>query len=60
MRPALGVELLEIVPATQMRVGASGLATTLGDVFVDEGRSIAALLQLELGPVPAAGSPISR
>jgi Ca-activated chloride channel homolog len=48
VRPALGVELLQIVPATQMRVGASGLATTLGDVFVDEGRSLAIELQLEL------------
>jgi Mg-chelatase subunit ChlD len=48
MRPALGVEVLQMQPPTQLRVGAFGLACTIGDVFVDEGRSLAVELQLDI------------
>jgi Ca-activated chloride channel family protein len=45
---AEGVELLQIVPAAQPRFGASGLKMTVGDVFIDEGRSLALELKLDL------------
>jgi Ca-activated chloride channel family protein len=48
LRPALGVELVQILPPTQLRVGAFGLACTVGDVFVDEPRSLAVELQLDV------------
>jgi hypothetical protein len=48
--PADGVEILQLVPASQLRVGGRGLATTIGDVFIDEGRSIAVELALDLKP----------
>jgi Ca-activated chloride channel family protein len=50
LQPADGVELLQVVPASALRVGSHGVATAIGDVFVDEGRSIALELQLALGP----------
>ncbi|HEX4419541.1 MAG TPA: FHA domain-containing protein [Kofleriaceae bacterium] len=48
IEPAEGVELLQIVPATPLRVGGKGLATPIGDVFVDEGRALAIELLLTL------------
>jgi len=50
LQPADGVELLQVVPAGPLRVGSHGVATAIGDVFVDEGRLIALELQLALGP----------
>lgn len=38
---APGVEIVQFVPKSQLRIGGDGIATTLGDVFVDEGRVIA-------------------
>lgn len=45
-----GVELVQIVPAAQRgpRFGAAGLKLPVGDVFIDEGRSIALELKLDL------------
>ena len=50
LQPADGVELLQVVPTSPLRVGSHGVATSIGDVFVDEGRVIALELQLALGP----------
>lgn len=50
LQPADGVELIQVVPASPLRVGSHGVATSIGDVFVDEGRMIALELQLALGP----------
>jgi Ca-activated chloride channel family protein len=50
LQPADGVELLQVLPAGPLRVGSHGVATSIGDVFVDEGRMIALELQLALGP----------
>ncbi|HEV7559772.1 MAG TPA: FHA domain-containing protein, partial [Kofleriaceae bacterium] len=44
--PAAGVELIQILPATQLRVGGGGVTAPVGDVFVDEGRIVAIELQL--------------
>ena len=43
---ANGVELVQFVPKSHLRVGGGGVKTTLGDVFVDEGRIIAFELEL--------------
>jgi len=48
--PAEGVELIQLLPATALRVGAHGVSTAIGDVFVDEGRAIALELSLQLRP----------
>jgi Ca-activated chloride channel family protein len=48
LEPADGVELLQILPVTPLRVGGKGVATEIGDVFSDEGRELALELQLEL------------
>lgn len=48
IEPADGVELVQVLPATQLRHGKHGLAMTIGDVFVDEARSLAIELQLDL------------
>ncbi|MBA2542160.1 MAG: VWA domain-containing protein [Deltaproteobacteria bacterium] len=45
-----GVELLRLVPTSPLRHGGSGVVTTLGDVFVDEGRLVAFELELDLPP----------
>lgn len=45
-----GVEIVRIVPASQLRFGGSGVTTTIGDVFVDEGRLVAIEMQLDLPP----------
>lgn len=44
-----GVEIVRIVPASQLRFGSS-VTTTIGDVFVDEGRLVAVEMQLDLPP----------
>jgi Ca-activated chloride channel family protein len=46
---AEGVELTKLVPVSQLRYGAA-VATSLGDVFVDEGRLVAVELRLQLEP----------
>ncbi len=48
LKPADGVEVLQVVPTSQLRVGGGGLAMSVGDVFVDEGRSFAVELALDL------------
>ncbi|MGE5184455.1 MAG: FHA domain-containing protein [Acidobacteriota bacterium] len=48
LRPAEGVELVRVVPAMQLRHGGSGIAMSVGDVFVDESRVIAVELALDL------------
>jgi Ca-activated chloride channel family protein len=49
IEPADGVELVQLVPATPLRVGGRGVTTAIGDVFVDEGRTVAIELELTLG-----------
>jgi Ca-activated chloride channel homolog len=51
IEPADGVELVQLLPASALRVGGRGVATAIGDVFVDEGRTIAIELALALGPL---------
>lgn len=48
LAPADGVELVRVLPNTPLRHGKHGIATSIGDVFVDEGRSIALELKLDL------------
>lgn len=50
LQPADGVELLQVLPAGPLRVSGHGVTTSIGDVFVDEGRTLALELQLALGP----------
>jgi Ca-activated chloride channel family protein len=50
LTPAAGVELIQILPTTPLRVGGGGVTTPVGDVFVDEGRIVALELQLQLQP----------
>jgi len=52
LRPAPGVELVQLLPKSALRVGGAGVKAPLGDVFVDEGR----VLALELALDVAAGS----
>ena len=47
IKPGAGVELLQIVPATQLRHGGTGVAASIGDVFVDEGRLLAIELAID-------------
>ncbi len=51
LRPADGVELVQVLPAAQIRHGSHGPACAIGDVFVDEGRVLALELVIDL---PAA------
>jgi Ca-activated chloride channel family protein len=44
-----GVELIRLLPASQLRHGSSGVATAIGDVFVDEDRMLASELALDVG-----------
>ncbi len=46
--PAEGVEVVQLLPATPLRHGKHGIATSVGDVFVDEGRALALELALDL------------
>jgi Ca-activated chloride channel family protein len=50
MRPAEGVELLRVLPATQLRHGGSGVRASIGDVFIDEFRLVALELSIDLAP----------
>jgi Ca-activated chloride channel family protein len=50
LRPREGVELLQLLPASPLRVGGGGVTSPIGDVFVDEGRLLAIELQLDLKP----------
>jgi Ca-activated chloride channel family protein len=60
LRPAAGVELLQILPKTPLRVGGSGVKTAIGDVFVDEARILALELAVDLGPSGTLGELIVR
>ena len=48
LRLAEGVELVRMLPASLLRHGGSGVATAVGDVFVDEERVLAIELALDL------------
>jgi Ca-activated chloride channel family protein len=48
LRPAEGVELVQLLPAAQLRHGGSGVACAIGDVFVDESRVLALELAIDL------------
>ncbi len=50
LRPVEGVELLRILPATQLRHGGHGVKANIGDVFVDEFRLVALELSIDLSP----------
>ena len=50
MKLSDGVELLRILPATQLRHGGSGVKALVGDVFVDEFRVLALELAIDLAP----------
>lgn len=50
MKPAPGVELLRVLPATQLRHGGSGVRASIGDVFVDEFRVLALELAVDVPP----------
>jgi Ca-activated chloride channel family protein len=50
LRPAAGVELLQLLPKAQLRVGGSGVKSAIGDVFVDEARVLALELALDIEP----------
>lgn len=48
IEPAEGVELVRVLPVGPLRHGKHGTITALGDVFVDEGRTLALELRLDL------------
>jgi hypothetical protein len=50
MKPSAGVELLRVLPATQLRHGGSGVRASIGDVFVDEFRVLALELSIDVPP----------
>ena len=50
LEPADGVELVRILPEGQLRHGKHGISTTIGDVFIDEARSLGLELPLDLKP----------
>jgi Ca-activated chloride channel family protein len=50
LRPIEGVELLRVLPATQLRHGGHGVKASIGDVFVDEFRVVALELAIDLAP----------
>jgi Ca-activated chloride channel family protein len=50
LRLGEGVELLRVLPATQLRHGGSGVKASIGDVFVDEFRLLALELAIDLKP----------
>jgi Ca-activated chloride channel homolog len=50
LRPTPGVELLRVLPATQLRHGGTGVKASIGDVFVDEFRALALELSIDLPP----------
>jgi Ca-activated chloride channel family protein len=50
LNPADGVEILQILPAATLRHGKHGIAASIGDIFVDEGRQLAVELKLNIKP----------
>lgn len=50
LRLGEGVELLRVLPASQLRHGGRGVKTSIGDVFVDELRLLALELAVDLPP----------
>jgi Ca-activated chloride channel family protein len=50
LRPASGVELVQLLPRSPLRVGGGGVKTPIGDVFVDEARVLACELSIDLAP----------
>jgi Ca-activated chloride channel homolog len=48
IRLSEGVELLRVLPASQLRHGGSGVVTAIGDVFVDEDRVLAIELAIDI------------
>jgi Ca-activated chloride channel family protein len=48
LQPCAGVEVLQMLPASQRRFGADGVTTSVGDVFKDEARSFAVEFRLDL------------
>jgi len=50
LRPTEGVELLRVLPATQLRHGGHGVKASIGDVFVDEFRLLALELAIDISP----------
>jgi len=48
LAPGEGVELVQLLPAGQLRHGKHGISTAIGDVFIDEGRTLALELRLDL------------
>jgi Mg-chelatase subunit ChlD len=50
LRPAAGVELVQLLPKAQLRVGGTGVKSPIGDVFVDEARVLALELVVDLSP----------
>jgi Ca-activated chloride channel family protein len=50
LRPAEGVELIRVLPATQLRHGGHGVRANIGDVFVDEFRLVALELAVDVAP----------
>ncbi len=50
LRPAEGVELLRVLPATQLRHGGHGVRAGIGDVFIDEFRVLALELAIDVAP----------
>jgi Ca-activated chloride channel family protein len=60
LRPAAGVELVQLLPKSQLRVGGAGVKTAIGDVFVDEARILAFELAIDLGPSGTLGELVVR
>jgi Ca-activated chloride channel family protein len=50
LRPAEGVELLRVLPVTQLRHGGHGVRAGVGDVFIDEFRVLAMELSIDVAP----------
>lgn len=53
--PGEGVELVQILPATHLRHRKGGVRTTIGDLFVEEGRKLAIELALDLDTRATSG-----
>jgi len=49
LRPSAGVEVVQVLPASELRFGAEGVALRVGDVFEDEARALAVELRFDLG-----------
>ncbi len=44
-----GVSLTQVLPEVSMKIGGGGVSFGVGDVFIDEGRTLAVELSLDLG-----------